>query len=323
MRNVRLILFLTALTWQLAGGAFAAEYKLKDGSTVKGDLASVMDKGVVFKTEDGKFTARYSWDQFTEETLREFAKDPKAAKFAGLLVNLSADSLDAPDLQVPDRPRRPPVEVKNKPSPGRPHDGVKLMTAMTSGFGLFMSVILYLANIYAALEIAFFRNWPKWIPPVAAAVVPFVAPIVFLAMPTREAKVVEEEAPAQVEEEQAPELTYQEEMAALEATAAANAAAAAPKIPATQVFRRGESNLNRRFIETKCAAFFKVIPSDAERDMRVLVKTARGEFLATRISRITNTELTVQIIKDEASADEVIPLNDLFEIQIRHKDAQD
>ncbi|MBI3191060.1 MAG: hypothetical protein HYZ36_00220, partial [Pedosphaera parvula] len=94
-------------------------------------------------------------------------------------------------------------------------------------------------------------------------------------------------------------------------------------IPPTQSFKRGEFNLNRRFIETKFAGFFRVIPSEAEKDMNLIMKTARGEFIGKRVLRITNEELCLQVPSGGGTVDEVIPIVDIFEIQIRHKDAQD
>lgn len=101
---------------------------------------------------------------------------------------------------------------------------------------------------------------------------------------------------------------------------AAPAAAPAPALPAPIIFRRGDFSFNRRFFETKLASFFRLVPSEADKDMVLFMKTARGEFTGKRIVNITPNEMTLQTFKGTATANEVIPFNDVFEVQIRHKD---
>jgi hypothetical protein len=103
---------------------------------------------------------------------------------------------------------------------------------------------------------------------------------------------------------------------------AAQAAPAAPAaaLPAPIVFVRGEFLFNRRFFETKFAGFFRVVPTEAEKDLVLLVKSGRGEFVGRRITRATQTDLYLQIFNDTATADEMIPFVEILEVQIRHKD---
>ena len=82
---------------------------------------------------------------------------------------------------------------------------------------------------------------------------------------------------------------------------------AAAKLPEPIVFKRGEYLFNRRFFETKFAGFFRVVPSEAEKDLVLLITAARGQFAGRRISRITPNELYLQVVTNNASADEMIP----------------
>jgi hypothetical protein len=95
---------------------------------------------------------------------------------------------------------------------------------------------------------------------------------------------------------------------------------AAPVLPEPIVFRRGDFSFNRRFFETKLAGFFRLVPSEAERDMVVEIKSARGDFTGRRITRITPAELYLQVFHDNATADEMIPFVEVLEVRIRHKD---
>ena len=103
--------------------------------------------------------------------------------------------------------------------------------------------------------------------------------------------------------------------------AAAAPATAAATLPETQVFQRGQFTFNRRFIETKFSGFFGVIRRDAEKDLVLFLKTARGEFIAHRISRIAANDMHVDIQKGAATAEVSIPFGDIQEIQVKHKDA--
>ena len=98
------------------------------------------------------------------------------------------------------------------------------------------------------------------------------------------------------------------------------AAQTAADFPEPIVFARGEYLFNRRFFETKFAGFFRIIPSEAEKNLVLVIKSARGQFVGRRITRATQSELYLQVFKNEATADEMIPFTDILEVQIRHKD---
>jgi hypothetical protein len=98
-------------------------------------------------------------------------------------------------------------------------------------------------------------------------------------------------------------------------------ATAASTLPETVVFKRGEFSFNRRFFETKLAGFFRVVPSENQKDLVLQIDSGRGNFVGRRITRITPTELYLQVFKDNATADEMIPFGEILEVQIRHKDS--
>jgi hypothetical protein len=97
-------------------------------------------------------------------------------------------------------------------------------------------------------------------------------------------------------------------------------APAAEELPAPVVFQRGDYLFNRRFFETKLAGFFRVVLGEADKDLRVCIHSSRGDFVGKRITRVTPSELYLQVFKDSATADEMIPFVEILEVQIRHKD---
>jgi hypothetical protein len=306
----------------LGTAAPAGEIKLKDGTIYQGDISTMNSQGIIVKKDnspDGEspFTKRIPWKDLTQDTLKQFVNHPQARRYVELLIELPPEQIQQQLMVAIPEIQRPEIQIAVEPSPGRPHAGASLMGAMFSGGGLLLLLILYGANLYASFEIAHFRNYPWIMVAGIAAAAPLITPIIFLCLPFRRETVVEEET---VEEE---EESGEEEAVVVE-VAPVEVAPAAPPVPPTKYFKRGEFNINRRFIETKFAGFFRAIPSDEDRDLNLVIKSARGEFTGRRVLKITNTELTFQVPKGEgATVDEVIPLNDILEIQIRHKDATD
>src|SRR4030095_4385547 len=149
-----------------------------------------------------------------------------------------------------------------------------------------------------------------------AAVAPVLGPVVFLCLPPRLPKSHDEIAAAAM----APHLS-EEEQHALEQAQAQGAAAApiegtpitgVPDKKQTQVtfYQRGQTTFNRRFFETKFAGFLRMIPGEAERNKVIYVKSARGEHVGSRISRIQPNEICLQVMKGGAAADVLIPFSE-------------
>ena len=90
--------------------------------------------------------------------------------------------------------------------------------------------------------------------------------------------------------------------------------------PQPVVFAKTDFTFNRRFFETKLAGFFRLIPGDAEKDMVLYIQAMRGQFVGKRITKISPTDLHLLIFRSAASAEEVIPLIEIQEVQIRHQD---
>jgi hypothetical protein len=206
----------------------------------------------------------------------------------------------------------------------------------TTGIGWMSILMFYAATIYAGYEVAVYRRRPTKLV-MGLAAIPFAgvfSPITFLIMP-----------PIQTEEEKKPNAVEQVAMQAKEGhkeeekrgfvlgKAKAMAASAAPppspvKAPAAPaapaalepvVYRRGETNINKRFIETKFAGFFKAVPGPAEKDMWLVWVTATGgEYWSKRVVSISQTELVVNCPQEGGgSLDETIQIAGIQEIHLR------
>jgi len=201
-------------------------------------------------------------------------------------------------------------------------------------------VVLYAANLYAASEISRFRGRPVALVCGVSAVAPVLGPIVFLALPALERRGEEEEELAPSTAETSTFAVPNPPAAGSAETAVANPlqpdvpsaptilklshaepAQAATALPAAQIFQRGAFTFNRRFFETKFPGFFGVVRHGSDKDMVLLIKAARGEFVAERISRISANEFHAQVRKGEVTEEVIVPFTEIKEIQLKHKNA--
>jgi len=192
-----------------------------------------------------------------------------------------------------------------------------------SPLSIVLLLIIYAANIYAGYEVSIFRNYPAAAVCAVAAVAPVLGPVLFLCLPTRMQAAPQEAAETLATEHQQQHLVVPHEPTEEEAAAAAEEAAPAhggPALPQPIVYGRGYYSFNRRFFETKMAGFMRMVPSDAEKDMLIHLKSSRGQYVGTRIVRLMPDELYLHVTKGGASQDVMVPYNEIAEIQIRHKD---
>jgi len=303
----------------LAGGlcaASAASFPLSDGTALEGEPISFTAQGLVVKTAAGDFAPRVGWTNFTQAALKELAKIPKAKPFIEPFLEE-----DEPEAEA-----KAALEIKPKPHDrlDRPNPKAGMGAMFSSPLSIVLFLLLYAGNIYAAFEIAIFRNFHPGLVCGVAAAVPILGPAIFLCLPTQLQKSHDELA-AESMAEHAPEehqLAYTHpggHGAEAEAEAAAQAAAAAQ--PKVTVYQRGQTTFNRRFFETKFAGFLRMVPGDAEKDKVIYIKSARGEHTGSRLTRIQPNELFLQVQKGDATADVIIPFNEIMEIQIRPKEA--
>ncbi len=84
-----------------------------------------------------------------------------------------------------------------------------------------------------------------------------------------------------------------------------------------QVFKRGEFTFNRRFMETKFASFFRVVQSEKE---VLVVRAAKEEYIARRISRISTNEMHIQLLR--GGNEVMVPFAEIIEVQVRPNDGK-
>jgi hypothetical protein len=309
------ILFLVVLGW--VPGLFAADtFRLTNGETLVGEMlvASANETGVQIKIGDGKYE-RVPWQSFSQDDLKKMVTNAKLKELVEPYIEISQE----------ERIRRTDPNPKDPERFERPAKQSLLGAFFGSGLGMVVLGLLYLANLYAAFEIALFRARPIPLVCGVSALFPIFGPIAFLSMPTRLPARDEAEPPLPVEP-----VAETADVNPMLADGAAHPAGltihheekAKADIPDPIVFPRGQFTFNRRFFETKFPGFFGTIKRDAEKDLILQFKTGHGEFIAHRITRISASDLHVEVHKGHANEEVSIAFADIKEIQQKHSKAK-
>ncbi len=318
MRSRYLLVICGLLLGLILPAVHAGNFPMTDGQTLIGEPISFNETGLIVRQSDGAVSARTPWAKFTQSALKEIVAEAKSPKDKAFVEPFIEEVLEK-------EAKRKEIVIKPVQPPARPVGELGLAAGLSSPLFMLIFIILYVANIYAGYEIAFFKNQPVLLVCGLSAIAPVIGPVVFICIPGRRDPNPQTmmEAPAPVVEES----VVAGESGAADGTTTESVALPAepapvtPAFPAPIIFRRGEFSFNRRFFETKFAGFLRLIPSEAEKDLVLAVKSSRGNFVGKRITRVTQEELYLQVFKDEATHDEMIPFMEVNEVIIRHKDA--
>lgn len=321
MRFIRILGLALACVLAISSAA-AATYKLSNGQEVTGELlpTSANETGVQVKVGEGQYE-RVLWGNMSQEDLRTLAQNSKL------------QPLVEPFIEITQEERLKQTEVKIKPPPRLAREDPRsVIPAMfKSGVGIFVLFLVYAATIYAGYEVAIFRARPPALVAGLSAI-PFLgmlAPILFLSMPTRlkadETSAVEAPTDGVAGEATPDAVNPMQAEGAAHPTAlhiAHEEKKESAKIPQSIVYQRGQYTFNRRFIETKFVNFFGVVRRDVDKDMVLVIKSARGTYTGHRISRIAANDLHLEVHRGAASEEILIPFVEIQEVRVQHKDAQ-
>src|SRR5207247_6507692 len=125
------------------------------------------------------FSKREPWINFSQETLKELAKNPKVTSLVEPFIELEPEQIKARERQKEIVVK--PVSSRMERSPTQPG----LVAAFITPLGLVILAVLMLANLYAAYEIALFRRPPVALVCGLSVLLPGLAPLIFLCLPSR------------------------------------------------------------------------------------------------------------------------------------------
>jgi hypothetical protein len=326
----------------LAGGARADSFQLADGSTLNGDIVTANEASLKIKIAEDTYT-NVTWDKFSQSDLKRFANDPAMQRF-------KMGDYVTPFIEVTAEQRREKTDIgplKDVPRLNKPDAGSFFGAMLSSSVGFFVLLLLYAGGIYAAFEVAIFKRRPRGLVCGLAAIpgLGLLSPILFMSMPAPPLQSEEEETYAQEPQvaQPAPAAPPGYSVPGTPAPSATGAPVPAgetaepdthglklaqtpgapppPSLPQPQIFQRGAFMFNRRFFETKFPGFFGVVKREADKDMVMFIKAARGQYIAERISRISANDMYVQVRKGEVSEEVMVPFSEVQEVQLKHKDS--
>ncbi len=278
-----------------------------------GDVISYNDNGVVFRLDADTYSQRVPWTKFSQDALKLLANNPKIRLFAEPFI----------ETPPPTRAKKGEINVHEVSRLDLPPKQSLFGALFSSSIGLVVLLVIYGANIFAAYEIAVCRSQP--IMPVlgVSVVLPFLGPIIFLAMPRRAAP-----AQAAVSQPAASPHTFAVGGAAAPVAAGIHIVesswqgAAPPDAPSEgQVFQRGQFTFNRRFFETKFSGYFALIRRDAEKNMVLTIKMGRAQHVVERITRIATNEMHVEVGLGPVKKEVMVPFADIVDIHLKPKGA--
>jgi hypothetical protein len=239
--------------------------------------------------------------------------------------NPKARSFIEPFIETPPaRPKSEDINVREVARLELPPKQSLFAALLSSSVGFIALLLIYAANVYAAYEIAIVRARPIGLVMGVAAVLPVLGPVIFLSLPMREDTGPAEAQPqAEAQSFSVPggAAPVAESLAASGIHVAPAAGSRAAAHPEAQIFQRGQFMFNRRFFETKFSGFFSMIRRPAEKDLVLVVKTARAQLIVQRITRIAANEAYFEVVQGGGRQEIMVPFADIQEIQLKHKDA--
>ena len=287
-------------------------FVMENGNIIEGNVSDMDEESLVIRRKIGTFTDRTDLVFLSQETLKWLKEDPKYAEFVDPFIELPEDEIHPPVINV-----RQPERME------QPDGKTKLLSTLTTPIGFLLLFVFYGGNLFAAYEIAVFRGRPVALVCGLSAILPVIGPILFISLPGMEsASHYDSEpvadsggAPEAPPAPAAPAAPSGKPGLGLSKGVAASGAAGGGLAGA--VFSKDDTNFNRNFIETKFTEFFRVVPSASIKNLVLAIKTVKREYVATRITRISGSDLHLQL---QQGAKEVsLSFGEIIKIEVRNK----
>ncbi len=272
---------------------------LTDGAQLSGDILKFDGNGIMLRLPDNTYT-NVEWGRFSQDSLNQLSQNPKIAQLADPFIEPSE----------PARPARAETTINPVKRLDRPAHPSLIAGIVESPVGLFILLVLYGANLFAAYEISLLKMRTPGEVMGLSAILPLIGPIIFLAM--GEKADAPEEAPRS-EAVTAPggsSENPQEEIPIVEVTNKIEV-----RKPEPQIFARGKFTFNKRFVETKFAGYIGEAKGEAL-TFTMEVKTSKDQFTVERIMQVTPGD----VIFETAQRGQVtVVLTDIQEIKLNPK----
>ncbi len=292
---MRKTLFILSLWFATVAGMIGAEnLVLTDGSTVSGEIVKADENILILRLPGEVYSAtNLSWLHLSQAALKSLADNPKTRVYVAPFIEHPA----APEIKIN------PITRLTRPEQPSLFGGLA-----KSSVGLFILLALYAANLYAGYEVALMRGRPLAVVMGLAALLPVAGPIIFLAMPVKIKTAPEEIADAEAAGEPPPEEEIQISEASWQKPEHTQ--------EKPQIFARGKFTFNKRFIETKFAAFIGGATGEAAKKYTLEIATHEDRFVIVRIIQINADTVVLDAVQRGTVT---VPLAEIQEIILNPK----
>ena len=305
--------------WLSVISVTGAEFRLTNGDVFNGEASSFNDDGLVIRRDIGGFSPRVPWGKLTQDTLKQLSENPEAKEFVEPYIEIPIEVKEA------EKAKKKEIRISEPPKVSHTATKTGFFASMANPLGYALFGAIYLANLYAAAQIARFKGRSVALVVGVSAIAPIFGPILFALLPGSgyvPQEAVAPEAPASTEgvnpmQQALPAGMQPGGLGLAGGGAPAGKAAANPAY--SQVYNRSNTTFDRRFFETKFTGFFRVVPADPEKDLVLVVKTPKQEIAATRVSRISASELHLQLQRGSEAS---VTFGEITEVSVRPRSAK-
>jgi hypothetical protein len=279
---VRKLLIFVGLWLALTARVFSTEtLTLADGTSVSGDIVKTDDNGAMIHTTADSYST-IQWAQFSQDSLKHLADNPKLRLFVEPFIEPTAA----------ERPAKPAITVKPVTHMTLPEHPSIIGGLVRSSLGLFILLVIYGANLYAAYEVAVVRGKAPAVVIGVSAVLPIIGPIIFLAQKVQTSEAVQE-LPPDEGAPAAPGAAPAPGQEDIQIVSASWQASSEEKKLQPQAFSRGKFTFNKRFIETKFGGFIGE-PKGEAKIYSMSVKTLKETIAVECIKQAAATEAILE-----------------------------
>jgi hypothetical protein len=269
---------------------------MADGGSVAGEIVKFDDGGIMIHTPEEIYT-NVPWGRFSQDALKQLANNPKIKGFVEpFLMPTEAQRPPKPEIQVN------AVTRMERPEPSLFGGLVK------SSLGLFLLLVVYAANLFAAYEISIVKARSGAQVVGLSALLPIIGPVIFLILPMYVPPPPKPAAEETTNADGTPATPKEAQIQIGEASWKPQE----EKKPEPQIFARGKFTFNKRFIETKFAAYFGNAEGEQAKKYAMELKGMKDPLAVQSIVSVGVAEVILQT----ATGPVTVPLAEIQEIKL-------
>ena len=273
----------------------AETFPMADGGSVVGEIVKFDDGGIMIHTTEETYT-NVPWGRFSQDALKSLANNPKIKGFVDPFIMPTEAQ----------RPQKAEIQLNNVTRMERPEPSL-FGGLFKSSLGLFLLLVVYAANLFAAYEISIVKARSGAQVVGLSALLPIIGPVIFLILP-----MYVPPPPKETADETNPDGTPSAPKEVPIQIGEASWKPQEEKKPEPQIFARGKFTFNKRFIETKFAAYFGNADAEQAKKYSMELKGMKDSLAVQSIVSVGVAEVVLQTTTGPVT----VPLAEIQEIKL-------